>query len=165
MTKHSPPVAAVDPLTAMENDAYLTDHEWRLKEAAAGRAFYLPGRSVEVVKAELEEKRKGRKPSASKEKIEVSEVTLCLTKKDAQAFCRAADDIEYLLGITDTFLETIRLGISGGFLSRNENGLNALLDLGARGLRHATASEGRTLGQLGMRFRDLGLKYNEEGAE
>lgn len=90
------------------------------------------------------------------------DVTLTLSKTEAQSVYRAADDIEYLLGITGTFLETLRLGISGGFLSGNDNGLNALLDLGARGLTHVTENEGRTLGKLGMRFRDLGLKYNEE---
>ena len=92
-------------------------------------------------------------------------MTLTLSRKEAQAFYRAADDIEYLLGITDTFLETLRIGISGGFLSCNDNGLNALLDLGARGLRHAEENEGRTLSELGMRFRDLGLKHDEEAEE
>lgn len=28
------------------SDEHLTDHEWRLKMAAEGKAFYLPGRSV-----------------------------------------------------------------------------------------------------------------------
>ena len=105
------------------------------------------------------------KESRGKMKTEAEAVTLTLTKKEAQAFYRAADDIEYILGITETFLEIVRNAVSGGFLSGNENGLNALLDLAARGLRHATENEGRTLGQLGMRFRDLGLKYTEEATE
>ncbi len=165
MTAHSSPVTAMKAVSAMEDEAYLTDHEWRLRQAREGKAIYVPGRPVEVVKAEIEVMRKSRSPASNREKIEVTEVALSLTKKDAQAFHRAADDVEYLLGITSTFLETIRLGIGGGFLSDNENGLNALLDLGARGLRHAEENEGRTLGKLGMRFRDLGLKHNDEAEE
>ena len=105
------------------------------------------------------------KEQRAKMKAEAEEVTLTLSRKEAQAFYRAADDIEFLFGITDTFLETLRNGISGGFLSGNENGLNALLELGARGMRHATENEGRLMGQLGMHFRDQGVKYPDQVTE
>lgn len=34
-------------------DATLSDHEWRLKMAAEGKAFYIPGKTVEQVEAEM----------------------------------------------------------------------------------------------------------------
>ena len=34
-------------------DDMLSDHEWKLKMAAEGKAVYLPGKSVEEMKAEL----------------------------------------------------------------------------------------------------------------
>ena len=39
--------------TSADADKLLTDHEWRLKMAAEGKAIYVPGRSDEEVKAEL----------------------------------------------------------------------------------------------------------------
>lgn len=38
-------------------DAQLTDHEWWLKMAAEGKALYLPGKTVEEMKAAMEERK------------------------------------------------------------------------------------------------------------
>lgn len=138
----------VVPMTEAEGGSHLTDHEWRLNQAAEGKAIYVTNQAAE-------EKMAGKKTAGE-------EITLTLTDEDAQAFHRAADDAEYLFAVTGTFLETLRLGISGGFLSGDENGLNALLELGRRGMHHAEEHEGRVLGRLGMRFRDLGVDCAKE---
>lgn len=35
------------------SDEHLTDHEWKLKMAAEGRAFYMPGKTKAEIEAEL----------------------------------------------------------------------------------------------------------------
>ena len=40
-----------------DSDANLTDHEWRLKMAAEGKALYIPGNTAEEMKAEMEERK------------------------------------------------------------------------------------------------------------
>ena len=34
-------------------DAFLSDHEWKLKMAAEGKALYIPGKTAEETKAEM----------------------------------------------------------------------------------------------------------------
>ena len=34
-------------------DAFLSDHEWKLKMAAEGNAVYIPGKTAEEIKAEM----------------------------------------------------------------------------------------------------------------
>lgn len=53
-------MSAQEQHTSAESDMSLTDHEWRLKMAAEGKAFYLPGKSVDEVKANAVEMGLGR---------------------------------------------------------------------------------------------------------
>ncbi|MFN3970888.1 MAG: hypothetical protein ACK4L4_05865 [Gemmobacter sp.] len=39
---------------AAQDDALLSDHEWRAKQAREGRAIYVPGRTDEEIRAEAE---------------------------------------------------------------------------------------------------------------
>lgn len=81
----------------MTDDAHLTDHEWRLKMAAEGKAFYLPGKTAEEMKAEKEAQRS----ALAKE----HKVTISLTGAEIEALDTAPDVIEELIHGLPPFFE------------------------------------------------------------
>jgi len=133
------------------SDAHLSDHEWRKKQAAEGRALYIyPGMEADM----------------APKKDTAKEVTLKFSANDAKRFHHAADEVEYLFSAAATAFDTLEGAITGGFLDGDPNALCALLKLCARGMRHARDHEGEALGCLGVVFRDHGVDYGKaEDAE
>ncbi|MDF3605458.1 hypothetical protein PE067_04395 [Paracoccus sp. DMF-8] len=64
-------------------DEHLTDHEWKLKMASEGRAFYIPGKTTAQMKAEQAER--------------AESVTLMISAEQAAALISATGNIPYLL--------------------------------------------------------------------
>jgi hypothetical protein len=149
MTKHNPPCAAVDPVTAKEEGARLTDHEWRMQEAIAGRAHYVPGNPE--AKAELEAMRKAKKPSATEEKK--SMITLTMSLDDTLKLRQATENVPYLVSSAANVFRMLWSLTSAGF-TPPEDQLCAIYELCARGLESAAAKEGDTLDRFDMELRD-----------
>lgn len=104
----------------------MTDHEWRLKMAAEGRAFYRPGRSAEEVRAELS--------APDRETI-----TLTITLRQARALETAVVDLPELTYHAAAALDTLAAAMSVGSLDGND--LMPILALFARGLKSAETKE------------------------
>lgn len=129
-----------------------TDHEWRLRQAREGRAIYLPGKSIEEVKASMAMK-------ANKGPAETVEISLPLDQ--ARVMAEAASETEYLLGCASEVFGLIWSGLASGFLDRNEAGLSAVLDLCSRAMRGAAEKEGEAVGRLA---RELDQAINRRAA-
>lgn len=72
-------------LTSTMNDDHLSDHEWRLKQAAEGKAIYVPGKPVEQVKAERE--------AAAAAAARKQPITLDLSAAELEALDTALPDL------------------------------------------------------------------------
>lgn len=141
----------------MMSDEHLTDHEWRLKMAAEGKAIYVPGKTVEQVKAELENEggRKARHSSGAaanfpetKASSESGKITIALTREEADCFRRAADEAIYHYSNVRAIFEMLWSGFAGGNLGSDDPGVSAILDVSGRTFERVANEDGEHLARL-----------------
>ncbi|KHQ52999.1 hypothetical protein [Mameliella alba] len=133
------------------SDAHLTDHEWRLKQAAEGKAIYSPGKTDEQVKAEM---KAYRTPRARRLSVSDEELTAILTAADGVSthFWQAAKTFEFLACVTEE-----------GAIS-DDHGLGAVLFLLGVAFRSLDETDGKPLGQLRFKIEDETADSKEDAA-
>ena len=113
-------------------DEHLTDHEWKLKMASEGRAFYIPGKTTAQMKAEQAER--------------AESVTLMISAEQAAALISATGNIPYLLHHCATLMEYIEVTTSMGHI--DDNTMIALTAITARAMKEAFKKDGEELLKL-----------------
>lgn len=88
----------------------LTDHEWRLKMAAEGRAFYIPGKTTEKMKAKQKKK----------EDALNHPVSFSLTAGEMSRLAEAADEVPYLLGHVANIFAFLHSAFSAGWCGADD---------------------------------------------
>ncbi len=121
------------------SDAHLTDHEWKLKMAAEGKAVYVPGKTEEQIMAERKER-------------ERVNLRVCLeVNKDAfKAVERAVDNAMTNYGMAADAFELMSMASSGELVAENDFRLSQTLQLLSHGMRHLAETEGSELAEFGM---------------
>ncbi len=126
------------------SDAHLTDHEWKLKMAAEGRAIYQPGKTVEQIKAErLQLEDRAARP-----------VTLTLTFDELSKLQDAAHEIPYLLGHATNVFAFLHSAFSGGWAGGDDPGPLSILELSEKAFRAAEDKEGKIIALTAARLRE-----------
>lgn len=123
------------------------EEDYRVRNARLGLAIYVPGKSVEETLA----------------KINAGDtVTLALTRPEAVAVYRAAEEVQYICSAAGNVFEALRLGITAGHMTEGDRGVHSILELCRRGMAHAEEHEGQVLANLALKMRDLGVKLGKE---
>lgn len=122
----------------------LTDHEWRLKMAAEGRAFYISGKTTEQMKAKQKKK----------EDALNHPVSFSLTAGEMSRFAEAADEIPYLLGHAANIFAFLHSAFSAGWCGADDPGPLSILELSEKAFRAARDSEGEIMASISPRLRD-----------
>lgn len=132
-------------------DADLSDHEWRLKMAAEGKAIYVPGRSVEEVKAEFAagRKKQGIKPKLTKTNSfeDLAMINLSITEEQYDEFQQATDEAAYLLAHAGNVFDLL-YSVYGTGLKLDDPGFGSMFALCGRAFANAAGKEGERLSQL-----------------
>ena len=118
-------------------DQHLSDHEWRLKMAAEGKAFYLPGKTDEEVAAERAERERPRK------------VALELSVTEMDKLRATAEDAEHRLAVSAEAFDFIGRSLS---YTPDEAGLIAVCELCGIALRHLADTDGLVLHELALKI-------------
>jgi hypothetical protein len=129
------------------DDAHLTDHEWRLKMAAEGKALYLPGKTVEEMLAEDEK----RKADAM---VKHHRVQLDFNRDELERMTAAANGAEIYLWEAACAFELLAQGINKGAFSGSDSRLGVTLDLLGMALRQRSETAGEELSKLGRKLKD-----------
>lgn len=129
-----------------DTDDKLSDHEWKLKMAAEGKAFYLPGRSVEEVKAEL--------AAGGKAKKDLSNRVITLSGQDWSAIDTAIPDTIEVLHDIRSLLHSMAYEED-----LDQPWVNAALRLAARAVQSMEEKEIATLDRL-----DFAIRQTKRGA-
>ena len=127
--------------------AFEPQEDYRARNARLGLAIYVPGKTVEETLAKI---------NAG------GTVNLALSKPEAAAIYRAAEEVEYICSAAGHVFAALRLGITAGHMTEGDTGVHGILELCRRGMAHAEEHEGQVLANLAMKMRDLGVKPGEE---
>lgn len=126
------------------SDAHLSDHEWKLKMAAEGKAIYIPGKTTEQVKAEMAQKERAR-----------NEQCKCLVEMPFGTWQNLPDALSeavYALRSAQAAFDHLHEAISDSAAS--DPGIIALIELSSRGLRHVSEHEGGLLDEAAFAIRN-----------
>lgn len=165
----SPANAQAQRAKDMDPGAHQSDHEWRLKMAAEGKAFYLPGKSVEETRAGLFGDR-GRddeyvtipilsrvfNASDVKEPVEPQDDTwlsINLSDEESDLIDTALPDAIDLIRDAGELLTFLSVGASLGHFNSDDRGYAALLRLSVRSFKGAEYREIRALELLEDKYR------------
>lgn len=119
-------------MSKVDQQPEAVEEDYRVKNAREGRAFYIPGKTDDQVKAEQQRR-----------ETEEFQVTLRMTAKDADVK-QALEDAQYLFGHAAEAFTTLHNGLSGGWLNE-EPGAASLCYLAGIALRHKADTDGETL--------------------
>lgn len=152
------------------SDAHLTDHEWRLKMAAEGKAFYVPGKSVAEIKAEIGQSvtfpdavspiqawQDARAAGGNNQAIRNGQegqamINVAMTEEQYRKFEGAMGEVPYLLSHAGNVFDFLFAVRSGGFTA-DESGFLSILELCGRAFQSAAEQEGATLAELDSMMR------------
>lgn len=137
MVKHKEKVPTAD-------EASLSDHEWRLKMAAEGKAFYLPGKTAAQMKAH----------EKKKEDALNYPVSFSLTAGEMSRFAEAAVEIPYLLGHAANIFAFLHSAFSAGWCGADDPGPLSILELSEKAFLAARDSEGEIMASISPRLMD-----------
>ncbi len=130
-------------------DAFLSDHEWRLKMAAEGKAIYIPGKTPKQIAAERmrEQDRLARKSSR----------TIALTVEEWRTIDTAIPDVIELL-------DDVRSVLSGlAYMDDLDRpAVNSMMRLAARAIESTEDKEVRVLDRLDLSIRHEASREAEE---
>ncbi len=132
------------------NDDHLSDHEWRLKQAAEGRAIYIPGKTVEQVKAE--------RAAVSAEAAKRHAVTLDLSAADLDAMDKALPDLAEAIRDAAQVFTFLAENRSAGTVDPEDRGLTSIMRLAARAMRGLEDRELPALDVLDGELRRVGAE-------
>ena len=130
-------------------DAHLTDHEWRLKMAAEGRALYIPGKTTAQMKAEQKKK----------EDALNHHVSFSLTAGEMSRFAEAAEEIPYLLGHAANIFAFLHSAFSAGWCGADDPGPLSILELSEKAFLAARDREGEIMASISPRLRDAAAQH------
>lgn len=118
-----------------------TDHEFRLRMAREGRAIYLPGITVEEVRAKAARKTKP-KP-----------LTLGLSDDELDVLDKALPDLMALVSDAGRAFDLLAAGFALGHFDSDDAGVRALMRLSSRALTLAEDRELAAVDALDMKLR------------
>lgn len=134
-------------MTAKQNnvdpDAQLSDHEWRLKQAAEGKALYIPGKSVEQMKAQM--------AAEAAQGQSLIPVAFEMAEVEFRALDTAIPDAMDLISDAGFAFATL----ADNTLGNVDPGLSALMRLAARALKNAVDREVLALDRLDRKLREV----------
>lgn len=128
-------------------DAHLSDHEWRLKMAAEGKAIYIPGKTVEEVLDDRAAQAEARARKVSRP-VTLSEEDWSGVDTALPDTLEMLTDLHYVL-LTLSYLDDL-----------DQPEVNATLRLAARAVRSFSQSEGAALDRL-----DFALRHAPKGGQ
>ncbi len=109
-------------MPTLDDDSHLSDHEWKLKMAAQGKAVYVPGKTVDEAKAAAAQRAAGL--------AQLVTVTLDVTESDLSALDTAIPDTIELLSYVGNILWMLAYSDD---LDRPE--VNSVMRLAAKAVR------------------------------
>lgn len=121
------------------SDAHLTDHEWKLKMAREGKALYVPGKTDEQVKAEMD----GARRKSLRLHLDVS----LIEQEDWQ---KAADTAATNYSAAADALDLLSSCIGLGAIASDDHALSSTLYILGQGMRSLAETQGSDLSQLGL---------------
>ena len=132
----------------VDSDAHLSDHEWRKKQAAEGRAIY----SYPGMEADMAEK----KVQAKEVSVPMDDRTRLMTvhfyEAERKRAAAAADAMPYALSDASNVFQLIHEGLSLGHFDAADRGVISLANICAQHFRRLAENEGEHLAQLHMRL-------------
>ena len=102
-------------------DEHLSDHQWRLKMADEGKALYIPGKTIEQVKAE--------RKAAEEQAASLSARTIAMTGYDWDVLSTAIPDVVEVLHDLRNLLEMSALA---DFIGISKSQTASMMRLAAR---------------------------------
>lgn len=135
-------------------DEHLSDHEWKLKMAAEGKAIYIPGKTTEQVKAEMAQKERAQ-----------NEQCKCLVEMPFGTWKNLPDALSeavYALRNAQDAFDHVHQALSDSAAS--DPGLMGLIELSSRGLRHVAENEGELLDDVEFVIREAVSRLAEHKA-
>ncbi len=147
-----------DPAAAFEghivaDPAHETDHEFKTRMAAEGRAFYIPGKTAEEVKSERERREAP------------GEVTLDLSEDQLSQLDTALPDVMQLIQDAGSVLDFMSDYLFSGHIDAEDHRAWSTMRLSARALRLAAERELAILDTLDARLRSARVARRKGGAE
>lgn len=133
------------PVNGMSED----EEDYRVKNAREGRAVYVPGRSVEEVRAEIA-KLQGRlnTPKANtKSKGAEPVITVTMTEQQFSTFENATAEVPYLLSHAGNVFDFLFSVKAAGF-DAGDSGYLSIFELCGRAFRTAAEKEGEAIADL-----------------
>lgn len=138
-----------NPVSATDDDA-LTDHEWRLKMAAEGKAIYIPGRSVEPVKKSY---RSIMDPTKANNFEEDKMINVSMTDEQWDKFEKATGEVPYLLTHASNIF-TLLYSVYGSGIKLDDPGFVSMFELCGRAFKNAAEQEGESIAELDRLMRN-----------
>lgn len=147
------------------SDAHLSDHEWRLKMAAEGKAFYVPGRSVAEVKAEIGQSvtfpdavspiqawQDARAAGGNNQAIRNGQegqamINVAMTTDEWAIYQKALNEVPYLLIHASNVFKYL-YAVQGSGFDEPSSAVLSIYELCGRALSSAAEDEGETVAKL-----------------
>lgn len=142
-------VKATSRKAATATDMSDGEEDYRLKAAREGLAIYVPGRSVEEVRAEIA-KSQGRARAANANSYDESTeqmITVTMTEAQFSSIESATGEVPYLLSHAGNVFEFLFRIKAAGF-DADDSGYLSIFELCGRAFRTAAEKEGEAIADL-----------------
>lgn len=133
-----------------------TDHEFRTRMAAEGRAIYVPGKSLD----EIAERRASEEAARNAPRRLVIE----LTEEQISALDLALPDACELIWDAGHIFRLVESGITSGFMQPDDAGILSLLRVASRAMMQTEEHEIALLGMLDQKIRRAASDAQKEAA-